>query len=112
MFSQSQTYWDMVPVVSSRLVQFPELRQGFSAQEVLAVLQVVPVKPGGQTHSVVKADVSTRGKHTPPLPHSAWPEHRSAGESRSARLLQLYPAVGPLDRQLGVQTVKTGELCN
>ena len=92
MFPQSQTYWEMVPVVSSRLVQFPELRQGFSVQEVDAVLQVVPVKPGGQTHSVVEADVSSRGKQTPPLPHWACPEQKSAGESRSARLLQLYPA--------------------
>jgi len=92
-FSQSHTYCDTDPVVSSRSVQLPELRQGVSEQEVDAVLHVDPVKPGGQTHSVEGAVggavVCRRGKQIPPFTHSDEPEHRSDGELRSARLVQL-----------------------
>ena len=69
-FSQLQTYWEMLPTASSRLVQLPVCRHVLSAQVVDAVLQVEPVKPGGHTHCVGEEEVSLRRKHIPPLLHS------------------------------------------
>ena len=84
-----QTYWEMFPAASSRLVQFPELRQGLSAHVVEGLLQLLPVYPGGQVQLVEEVEVSKSGKQTPPFTHSEGPEQRSTGESRSARLFQL-----------------------
>ena len=83
MSSHPHTYWARDPVVLSRSVQLPELRQA-----------VVPVNPGRQMHSVVvpgKVVVGggRRGRQIPPLTHSEEPEQRSVGAFRSASAVQL-----------------------
>ena len=54
---------------------------------------ISPVKPSVWLHVLVEVVeevvVSKRGKQIPPFTHSDGPEHRSGGESRSARLAQL-----------------------